>query len=98
VHLEDMATEGTWGTTSEIFAAATLLQRDIFVFVRCQSGVYTWTRFKPLFVHEQIVQDIQLSNICSYISICNTDAVHFDIVHPLVGCNCHWPKPKLDGS
>ncbi|GFR58126.1 OTU domain-containing protein 1 [Elysia marginata] len=49
-HIERMSEENTWATTCEIYAAATLLQRDVYMLTPDHSNtLYSWLLFKPLF-------------------------------------------------
>uniref|UniRef100_A0A2C9L3A4 OTU domain-containing protein n=1 Tax=Biomphalaria glabrata TaxID=6526 RepID=A0A2C9L3A4_BIOGL len=97
-HVERMSEDHCWATTCEIYAAATLLQRDIYMLTPNHSNdKYSWLLFRPVF--ERQLQDIELSSRpCCYITLCNTNGNHYDRIVPNHGkCNCFLPHPQLDG-
>lgn len=106
-HVEKMGEENTWATTCEIYAAATLFQRDIYMLTPDQSNLhYKWLLFKPLFKLPlnsdcgltSLPQNKKLEDPC-YLTVCNTNGNHYDRVVPdHGGCNCFLPAPHLEGQ
>lgn len=96
-HVEEMRQFGVWATTAEIYAASTLLQRDIYVFSPDHTGnQYSWLHFSPCFPHSN---NITSSCPQCYITVCHTNGNHYDTVTPLDGsCNCALPPPELSGD
>ncbi|CAG5125883.1 unnamed protein product [Candidula unifasciata] len=96
-HINRMCKDGCWATTCEIYAAATLLQRDIFMLTPDHMNEkYSWLLFQPVF---KINEALSVANThpC-YITLCNTNGNHYDrIVPDHGGCNCFLPHPELDG-
>ncbi|GFO49696.1 otu domain-containing protein 1 [Plakobranchus ocellatus] len=61
-HIDRMSEENTWATTCEIYAAATYLQRDIFMLTPDHSNThYSWLLFKPLFKFSKTSGSFQVS-------------------------------------
>ncbi|XP_064617771.1 uncharacterized protein LOC135481922 [Liolophura sinensis] len=96
-HVEEMRQFAVWATTAEIYAASTLLQRDIYVFSPDHTGnQYSWLHFSPCFPHSN---NITTSCPQCYITVCHTNGNHYDTVTPLNGsCNCSLPPPELSGD
>jgi hypothetical protein len=92
-HIEKMLEDRCWATTCEIYAAATALQTDIFMFTPNHTNTsYSWLIFKPLFKIPQAIQ----YQCC--ITLCNTNGIHYDLILPDHGnCNCFLPHPELGG-
>lgn len=92
-----MCQEQSWATTCEIYAAATLLQRDIFMLTPDHlNEIYSWLLFKPVFQCD--TQESGITNHPCYLTMCNTNGNHYDrIVPEHGGCNCFLPHPELDG-
>jgi hypothetical protein len=67
-----MFTLGTWATETEIFATASLLQTDIYVYTAVSPGVWKWLRHGPL-------QQLQSKHVPS-LYLVNTASIHFDVV------------------
>ncbi|KAH9487488.1 hypothetical protein Btru_076232, partial [Bulinus truncatus] len=87
-HVERMSEDHCWATTCEIYAAATLLQRDIYMYTPNHSDKYLWLLFQPVFTRQ--LQDMELkSQPCCYVTLCNTNGNHYDLIVPNHGgCNC----------
>ena len=86
---EKSCTEGgrsTWGTHTEIFALATKLQCQVYVFTE-YGGRYQWTLFSPLFACDTFVQ-------IPYVSILHLGD-HYETIRNLDFCLCSNPPPKL---
>uniref|UniRef100_A0A0B7ANG8 OTU domain-containing protein n=1 Tax=Arion vulgaris TaxID=1028688 RepID=A0A0B7ANG8_9EUPU len=96
-HIDKMSKDYCWATTCEIYAAATVLQSKIFMLTPGHLDCnYSWLLFKPVF---QITSEQSAvgSQHC-YITLCNTDGIHYDLVVADNGkCNCFLPYPELDG-
>lgn len=92
-----MSQDHCWATTCEIYAAATVLQRDIFMLTPDhQNKNYSWLLFKPVFEipHEQT----GFKRHPCYITLCNTNGNHYDeVVADHGDCNCALPPPELGG-
>lgn len=93
-HIINMRKLGTWGTQAEIYGAATLLQRDVYVLSPDHTGEnYRWLLFSPRFLHEEG----RPYHNC-YLTLCHTNGNHYDRIAPLQGeCNCHLPRPQMSG-
>jgi len=93
-HIHDMRQDKTWATQTEIYAAATLFGRSIYVLSPDQTGeIYRWLLFSPLFKYHTG----KLNDPC-YITICHTHGNHYDRIAPLKGkCNCELKPPELSG-
>ena len=93
-HIKNMRKEGTWATQTEIYVAATLLQRDIYILSPDHTGdVYRWLLFSPRFSYKEAA----VYDRC-YLTLCHTNGNHYDRI-ALVGksCNCFAPPPQLMG-
>ena len=93
-HIVSMRQAGTWGTQVEIYAAATLLQRDIYVLSPDHTGeCYRWLLFSPRFSYPEA----DTYDKC-YITLCHTNGNHYDrIASKSGGCNCGIESPALSG-
>lgn len=93
-HIINMRKLGTWGTQAEIYGAATLLQRDVYILSPDHTGEnYRWLLFSPRFLHEEG----RPYHNC-YLTLCHTNGNHYDRIAPLQGeCNCHLPRPRMSG-
>jgi hypothetical protein len=93
-HMKSMRRSGTWGTQAEIYGAATLLQRDIYILSPDHSGKqYRWLLFSPRFKQTHV----NSFDLC-YITLCHTNGNHYDRIAPLIGqCNCALLPPQLSG-
>lgn len=94
-HIISMRKDGTWATQAEIYGAATLLQRDVYMLSPDHSGkFYRWLLFSPRFKQS----DVDCFDLC-YITLCHTNGNHYDRIAPLVGkCNCALLPPQLSGA
>ncbi|XP_076112774.1 uncharacterized protein LOC143080682 [Mytilus galloprovincialis] len=94
-HIISMRRDGTWATQAEIYGAATLLQRDVYMLSPDHSGkFYRWLLFSPRFKQS----DVDCFDQC-YITLCHTNGNHYDRIAPLVGkCNCALMPPQLSGA
>ncbi|XP_050416583.1 uncharacterized protein LOC126830265 [Patella vulgata] len=93
-HINEMRLPSTWSTTMEIYAAATLLQRDIFVLSPDHTGdSYNWLLFQPRFSY-----DSGMSYHPCFIALCHTNGNHYDrIAAKNKDCNCDQRPPRLRG-
>ena len=92
-HMNAMRKLGTWATQCEIFAAATILQRDIYVLSPAGSSGYKWYKFTP-----QIPCDPATLDRC-FITLSHTQGNHYDCIFPKDKvCNCGQRAPMLKGS
>lgn len=96
-HIQKMSEDHCWATTCEIYAAATVLQRDIYVLTPNHLVTnYSWLLFKPVFKITNVTGSFA-KHLC-YITLCNTNGNHYDLVVADHGkCNCFLPHPELDG-
>uniref|UniRef100_A0A0B7B5S1 OTU domain-containing protein n=1 Tax=Arion vulgaris TaxID=1028688 RepID=A0A0B7B5S1_9EUPU len=94
-HVKLMSEDHYWATTCEIYAAATLLQRDVFLLTPDHLNEnYSWLLFKPVFPLEETHSSLP-SHQC-YMTLCNTNGNHYDrVASHLGGCNCFLPQPVL---
>lgn len=94
-HIRYMREDKTWATQTEIYAAATLLNRDIYILSPDQTGqTYRWLLFKPQFKYNSSVTGCKC-----YITICHTHGNHYDRIAPLKStqCNCGLEPPAMSG-
>ena len=91
-HCQQMENLGEWGTQAEIFAIATLLKINIFVFTwESHSELYHWLCYKPITTHRCVVNKCSSSvkkvwNLTPpanyHIEIIHSFQTHFDRVAP----------------
>jgi len=95
-HILDMRQDKTWATQTEIYAAATLLNRDIYILSPDQTGeTYRWLVFKPLL---RVRKNNNVSGCDCCITICHTHGNHYDRIAPISGkCNCELGPPEMQG-
>lgn len=93
-HIEDMRQDKTWATQTEIYAAATLFNRDIYILSPDQTGeTYRWLLFQP-----QAKYNSDFTGCRCYITICHTHGNHYDRIAPIHGkCNCDLEPPEMTG-
>lgn len=93
-HVEEMRKDKTWATQTEIYAAATLLNRDIYILSPDQTGdTYRWLLFQP-----QVKYNSNHTGCKCYITICHTHGNHYDRIAPIKGkCNCELKPPVMTG-
>lgn len=94
-HIANMRLDKTWATQTEIYAAATLLQRDVFILSpdQSKSDSYRWLLFSPQFRYSS---DIECCPC--YLTLCHTHGNHYDRIAPIDGkCNCDLPPPEMSG-
>ncbi|CAG5130415.1 unnamed protein product [Candidula unifasciata] len=96
-HVQKMSEDHCWATTCEIYAAATVLQRDVYVLTpHPLNKNYSWLLFKPVFKSMHV--PVSFAKHLCYITLCNTNGNHYDLVVADHGkCNCFLPCPELDG-
>lgn len=73
LHKSQMRSSGTWGTDIEIFAAASLLSTDIFVYTNVHN-VYRWKLFSKKMLEGSLPEND------SAIYIEHVNGVHYDVV------------------
>lgn len=93
-HIKSMRKPGTWATQTEIYVAATLLQRDIYVLSPDHTGeVYRWLLFSPRFSYKEA----SVYDRC-YLTLCHTNGNHYDRIASVdKDCNCGVPPPRMMG-
>lgn len=94
-HIKEMRADKVWATQTEIYAAATLLNRDIYILSpEYDNGrSYRWLLFKPQFSYNKTVTGCRC-----YITLCHTHGNHYDrIVSETGKCNCSLSAPELSG-
>lgn len=105
-HVAVMRAKTTWATTCEIYAAATLLGREIYVLAPSPSSntEYHWLLFSPRSLKEAAIgQSVRRgkegdAQPC-YVTLCNTNANHYDRITPITArCNCQLAPPSLNGK
>lgn len=94
-YIIDMRRSGTWATQAEIYAATTLLQRDIYILSPDPGGdEYKWLLFSPRL---EYTTSSSSSDPC-YLTLCHTNGKHYDRIAALDGgCNCPLSPPVLSG-
>ncbi|XP_076457842.1 uncharacterized protein LOC143291704 [Babylonia areolata] len=108
-HIIDMRVMGTWATTCEIYAAAALLGREIYVLAPSPSSdaQYHWLLFSPRSLtgpsiggslrRQREEEGGDRGDPC-YVTLCHTNANHYDHITPIAACcNCQLPVPRLNG-
>lgn len=93
-HIKSMRKLGTWATQTEIYVAATLLQRDVYVLSPDHTGeVYRWLLFSPRFSYKEA----SVYDRC-YLTLCHTNGNHYDRIASVdKNCNCGVPPPRMMG-
>lgn len=93
-HIRKMREDKTWATQTEIYAAATLLNRDIYILSADQTGeMYRWLLFKPQFKY-----NASATGCKCYITLCHTHGNHYDRIAACESsCNCSLPPPEMSG-
>ena len=94
-HISDMRLDKMWATQTDIYAAATLLQRDIYILSPDQrkDDSYKWLLFSPQFRYSS-----DIGNCSCYITLCHTHGNHYDRIAPIEGsCNCDLSPPEMSG-
>lgn len=99
-HVQKMKNEKIWATSCAIFAAAYMLQMEIFMLSQPDSD-YKWLFCAPPGSAppstEYMLSGTDPFCHC-HISLLHRDACHYDrIMVQDGGCNCETPKPSLDG-
>ena len=94
-HIKEMRKPSTWASTMEIYAAATLLQRDIYILSPDHTGaLYNWLLFSPRFVYNH-----SMTFHPCHITLCHTHGNHYDRITRIEGsCNCGVETPTLAGK
>ncbi|WAR04993.1 OTUD4-like protein [Mya arenaria] len=95
-HIADIRVDKTWGTQTEIYAAATLLNRDFYILSPDNTGeTYRWLLFQP---QVKLRKTNNLTGCDCCITICHTHGNHYDRIAPLSGkCNCELGPPEMSG-
>ena len=80
-HVKEMRTLGTWATTCEIYATATLLQREVYVLAPCPSGdlnsaAYNWLLFSPRSLSGSSAGGSRSKLAAAHDADCSHDDVH----------------------
>lgn len=101
-HLLHMQYSRTWATQVELYAAASLFGRDVYIYtptVRADKQ-YIWTKLSPLPPHVSLAYPPndepwpkRLDGI-HHMELCHTSGIHFDVVADLEGQQCQTP-PNL---
>ena len=101
-HLLHMQYSRTWATQVELYAAASLFGRELYVYtptVRVDEQ-YIWTKISPLPSHVVLAfppknepWPKRLDEI-DHIELCHTSGIHFDVITDLEGKQCSIP-PNL---
>ena len=101
-HLLHMQYSRTWATQVELYAAASLFGRELYVYtptVRVDEQ-YIWTKISPLPSHVVLAfppknepWPKRLDEI-DHIELCHTSGIHFDVIADLEGKQCSIP-PNL---
>lgn len=98
-HLLHMQYSRTWGTQVELYAAASLFGRELYVYtptVRADRQ-YIWTRISPLPPHVILIFPLRdepwpkrLDEI-DHVELCHSSGIHFDVVADFEGQQCSTP-------
>ena len=100
-HIQRMCCLKQWGTQVEMQAAASLFQRELYVFTQLPSSTqYNWIRYEP---HSPVLlelPDIEFSKVLgklTHLELCHKDRCHFECI---VDEENHIPImcPHLPGS
>ena len=104
-HVQNIKKLYTWGTSTEIIAAATLFQVEVYVATDSyRPGVPMWLQYRPkpisLLANTTNLPYLSKHNInpqCDFhwIELTHVSSVHFDTTKPLKGCTLS--KPMLEG-
>ena len=101
-HLLNMQYRRTWGTQVELYAAASLFQKEIYVFTPTlrKDGRYTWIKIPPYPPHVELIFPPQdepwprLLDEIDHMELCHTFGNHYDVVQSTDGL-CSLLKPTL---
>ena len=101
-HILKMQYTWTWGTQVELYAAASLFQKEIYVFTPTlrKYGTYTWIKIPPYPPQVELVfppQDkpwLRLLNEINHMELCHTFGNHYDVVQSTDGFTLFW-NPHL---
>ncbi|KAK0067421.1 hypothetical protein Bpfe_002928 [Biomphalaria pfeifferi] len=98
-YLHKMSQDTAWAETSEIYAAATMVQRPIFILAQITNAeTYEWIRIEPLFKSQESIWEAnETKKICNYYTLLHRGRNHFDVIEAINSCNCLLPKPQLEG-
>uniref|UniRef100_A0A2C9JTH1 OTU domain-containing protein n=1 Tax=Biomphalaria glabrata TaxID=6526 RepID=A0A2C9JTH1_BIOGL len=96
-HLENMKKDGYWGTEAELYALATILKANIYVYTP-NASTYRWILLEPLFECDTLVTGFEQTQVCKYLTVCFTNGNHYDSVLPVKDCNCCLAPPRLEGK
>lgn len=107
-HVEQMRVLGTWATTCEIYAVATLLQRQVYVLAPSPtmdssqpSADYHWLLFSPRPVSRSSTSSASYSTADGssntkpnrcYVTLCHTNSNHYDRIAP-ISAQCNCQIP-----
>ncbi|KAK0063372.1 OVARIAN TUMOR DOMAIN-containing deubiquitinating enzyme 6, partial [Biomphalaria pfeifferi] len=54
--IQTMSENGCWTTTCELYVAATVLQRELYVFTpHSENTEYKWILIQPVFPHQEML-------------------------------------------
>ena len=104
-HAQNIKKQYTWGTSTEITAAATLLQMEVYVATDSyRPGIPIWLQYtKPASLLANATNltylskhNINIQRNIQWIELTHISSIHFDTTKPLKGC-CTLSKPKLEG-
>ena len=105
-HVKNIKRLYTWGTTTEITAAATLFQLEIYLATdNYKPGVPTWLLYSPkpaslltsgrvAILSKYSIEDIQ--HRCQWIELTHVSSIHFGCIEPLAAHQLS--RPILEGS
>ncbi|XP_055872162.1 uncharacterized protein LOC129923724 [Biomphalaria glabrata] len=96
-HLENMKKDGYWGSEAELYALATILKANIYVYTP-NASTYRWILLEPLFECDTLVTGFEQTQVCKYLTVCFTNGNHYDSVLPVKDCNCCLAPPRLEGK
>ena len=92
-HILNMQYTWTWGTQVELYAVASLFQKEIYTFTPTlqKDGTYTWIKIPPYPPHVELVfppRDepwLRLLDKIDQMELCHTFGNHYDVVQSADG-------------
>ena len=82
-HAQEMMQLQTWGTQVELQAAASLFQKELYVFTQLPSDLhYSWIRYEPHSPHQLVFPEEQFPKLATltHFELCHTRNCHFDCI------------------
>ncbi|KAI8764713.1 CAunnamed protein product, partial [Biomphalaria glabrata] len=98
-YIKKMSLPGEWGTSCELFVAATIIQRTIYIYTPLMTTKeYQWISIGPVCPLGKKIFDKEVDkSICKFLTLCHSNGNHYDVIWPCSQCNCSSRPPQLEG-